>query len=412
MRFSACRDESGATMVLVALVTTALLGMLAFTADLGMAYANKRQLQTAADAASLGAAGVFASSQKYACAEVLTDKSAAANGEASTKVIQNTPGTGNASLTTYSATCTTKGIEVTATVGGTSANFFGKVLGRSSDYQVERSATAVVEPSTGGTAVRPLAICSGDLPSPISAGTPFSIRLPGEGTAPPGSCPIPPNAGNWWTLDCPDEGSDDGSVGNGNGNSALVEQIRDGCPKPVSIVPNQLDVNGNYVSPSALNTVLASACPSVSTSAPYQCLGGDPGQPDAGQVENSWKYLIDNRVQALIPVFCAPSQCDHSSVTGTGTNAVFPVHKFVGVTVCGYHFGKQPNKRYRATLSAPDVCSPASSQLDQLENNATDESVYLVVVFLNAQTSGSTLPAACAVGGTCDTGVRQVRLVR
>ena len=406
------RNDSGATAILVGLMATVLIGMMAFTVDFGMAYANKRQLQTAADAAALGAAGVFASSQKFACNEVLTDKYGAANTEATTKVTQNAPGTGTAALTTYSATCTDKGIEVAATVTGTSPNFFGKILGKTDDYQVGRTATAVVEASTGGSGVRPLAICSGDLPSPVLAGTPFYIKLPGEGMAIGGDCPVPPNPGNWWTLDCPDESSDDGSVGNGNGNSALVEQIKFGCPKPVTIVDKQTNDLGEYVSPSDLNNVLASACPSVSTSAPYQCLGGDPGQPDAGQVENSWKYLIDNRVQTLIPVFCAPSQCQSSSVTGTGTNAVFPVHKFVSVTICGYHFGQQNNKRHRATLSGTDLCSPASTQLTALDTDSTDD-VYLVVVFINAQTSGSTVPSKCKFDDVkCNTGVRQVRLVK
>lgn len=398
-------------MVLVALLTTAMLGMLAFTADFGLAFANKRQLQTAADAAALGAAGVFATSQKHSCSDVLSDKSVAANAEATAKVSQNAPAGGTAALTTYTASCAGNGIEVAATVTGTSPNFFGKVLGRTSDYQLERTATTVVEAATGaGSSVRPMAICSADLPSTVTSGTAFLLHLPGDGLSPPGTCPIPPNSGNWWTLDCPNEGNDDGAVNNGAGNSGLVDQIKYGCSEPVTIVPGQGTATGN-----TLNSILQTACPSVSTAEPYMCLGGDPGQPDAGKVEDSWKYLIDNRYESLIPVFCAPSPglCDHSSVTGTGTNAIFPVHKFVGVTVCGYHFGKQSSKQYAATLSgAGDLCSPAATELANIDSGKSDDDRYLVLVFLNVQVSGSTTPSTCKLGDPCDTGVRQVRMIK
>ena len=46
------RDDSGAVAVLVSLLLVSLMALSAFTADLGVAYVNKRQLQTAADAAA------------------------------------------------------------------------------------------------------------------------------------------------------------------------------------------------------------------------------------------------------------------------------------------------------------------------------------------------------------------------
>jgi Flp pilus assembly protein TadG len=405
------RDETGATAVLVTLMATALVGMLTFTADFGMAYANKRQLQTAADAAALGAAGVLANSQKHACTEVLTDAGAAADGEATSQITANTPSSGTASRTSYSATCTSKGIEVAVTVSGTSPTFFGGVLGQSGDYSVARSATAVVEAATSvGSRLRPLALCASDLPTPVISGTVFLLRLPGDGLAPTGSCPFPPNPGNWWTLDCPEEGADDGNVPNG-GTSALEGQIRNGCAKPVSIVPGQGSATG-----AALRTILTTSCASgVSATEPYKCLGGDPGQPDAGKIEQAWQDLINAREESIIPVFCAapPGLCDQSTVTGTGTGAIFPVHRFVGVTVCAYHFGKQPSKQYDGLpMQTNDPCVPAASAMADIDAQLDDDDRYLVMVFKNQQVSGSIVPSSCKVGDPCDTGVRQVRLIQ
>ena len=411
------QDDRGATAVLVGLLATFLLGISAFTVDFGIAFANTRQLQTAADAAALGASGVFASSQKFTCADVRTDKLSAAGVEVANKIVANKPAGVTATLAPggFTATCTSKGLEVTATVLGTSSQFFGGLLGQSGDYNLRRTATAVVEAATGvGSKLRPMAVCSSDLPATVTAGTVFLLRLPGDGLAPSGSCPLPPNAGNWWTLDCPEESSDDGGVANG-GTSGLEEQIRNGCKLPVSIVSGQEGATG-----AALRTILTSACSAgKSLSAPYQCLSGDPGQPDAGKIETAWRDLIDARTESLIPSFCAgspalPSPCDQTTVSGTGTNAVFPVHKFIAATVCAYHFGKQPSKQYDGLpiVGINDPCAPAAPQMASIDAQKNDDDRYLVLVFKNAQASGSTAPG-CPLGiSPCDTGVRQVRLTR
>ncbi|HEV3353135.1 MAG TPA: pilus assembly protein TadG-related protein [Acidimicrobiales bacterium] len=49
------RDERGLSIVLVALLVTAMLAIASIVLDLGQAYANRRQMQNAADAASLAA---------------------------------------------------------------------------------------------------------------------------------------------------------------------------------------------------------------------------------------------------------------------------------------------------------------------------------------------------------------------
>lgn len=411
------RDESGTVAIIVAVLAVTLIGLCAFVADYGLAFANKRQLQTSADAAALGAAAEFIKTGELDCDTMRTNGLTAANAEANSKVTANTATTGTATLTgaAVTATCTTYGLEVRADVSGTSANVFGSGVGETGDgdYGLDRTATAIVEAATSvGSRLRPLGVCSSELDPAIQPGDVFRIWAPGLGHTPPASCPQESDtgAGNWWTLDCPTESSDDG-----HGTSALEDQVRNGCAGPVSIVPGQGTATGN-----ALNNILASACPSPSTSAPYTCLGGDPGQPDAGHVEDAWEDLIDEESLAIIPVFCAatPGLCDHSSVTGTGTNAVFPVHKFIGVTICGYHFGKTSHDIYRdPSPISGGICAASNvdAELDIMESETgiTNKWIYLVAVYQHAQVSGSVTPSTCPIGDPkCDSGVRQARLIQ
>lgn len=395
------KDETGATAVLVVLMTTVLVGIVAFTADFGLAYANKRAMQTAADAAALGAAGVFAQEQHRECADIRAAGLSAATIEATNKVGDNDTGSSPATLASFSATCENGDLVVRTTVTGPSPNFFGGIFGKTGDYEVERLATAAVEAGTVGTRLRPLALCASDLPSAAGPGTPFRLYAPGNGLAPPGSCPLPPNPGNWWTLDCPLEGDVDG-----NGTAALAAQIRNGCDSPVSVVPGQGTLTGV-----ALNNHLANACPSASAAAPFECLSGDPGQPDAGQIEDAWEDVIDSGAHVPIPVFCTspPGKCATSSVTGTGQNAVFPVHRLVAVQVCGYHFGKQANRQYKNLTVAG--CSDAAAMLNAMAPNDNDDT-YLVMVARNLQVSNVTGDSDCDLGDeNCDGGLRQVRLL-
>lgn len=390
--------EDGAIAVVVALLAVILVGMSAFVADFGMAYANKRQLQTAADAAVFGAGSVFAAVPDRTCGAMLGAGAANAQAEATSKVAANKPPTAPATLQAYSATCTADGLQVTATVTGTSPNLFGGILGRSGDYDLQRSAATIVEAAQQGRGLRPLGVCSAEMPATLAVGDAWRIFAPGGGHVTPPGCPVPSNPGSWWTLDCPGEGVDDG-----NGTAALEDQIRNGCSLPVSIVAGQGTASG-----AALNTILANACPGASTAAPYQCLSGDPGQPDSGQLPSAWQQLIDLGTTFPIPIFCAPSTCATSSVVGTGTNAIFPVHRLVSVNVCGYHFGSQPSRRYAPTPTGS--CTTISSALQALlTDNSSD--VYLLVTYRSMQVSGNTGATTCRLGDPCDGGLRQVRMI-
>lgn len=406
------QDEQGATAILVGLMAVVLLGLSGFVADFGLAYANKRATQTAADAAALGAAGVFASQPFRTCADIKSNGNTAAQAEANAKVAANDTSSAPAALSggTVSASCIGGDLVVRASVTATSPNFFGKILGRTSDYDLERSATAAVEAATTGPRLRPMALCASDLPTGAVPGTPFQLFAPGDA---PGwtstSCPLPDNtgAGNWWTLDCPNENTTDG-----NGTSALADQIRNGCSTPIAIVPGQDTKTG-----AVLNAHLAAACPGPSTTEPFSCLSGDPGQPDPGNVPQAWKDLINSNTTVPIPVYCtsSPGLCDYSSITGTGNNAVFPVHKLLGVQVCGFHFGKQNKSKYpRSAEPLPAAtaasCAEADAMLDDIQPDNSDKT-YLVLIARNMQVSIVTADSGCALGDDrCDGGLRQVRL--
>lgn len=418
-------NETGATAVLVALMATVLLGLVAFTTDFGLAYANKRAMQSSADAAALGAAGVFAQQQYRECVDIRTHGLSAANAEAIEKVGQNDTGSSPASLTTFTATCEDGDLVVRTTATGPSPNLFGRILGRNGDYEVARSAAAAVEAGTTGVRLRPMALCASDLPADAQPGTAFNLYAPGDGDGNSGnswgtsSCPLPDNtgAGNWWTLDCPNESTSDG-----NGTAAIEEQIRNGCSTPISVVPGQGTATGQ-----ALNDILSGFCKgSVSTTDPFACLGGDPGQPDAGHIEKAWRELIDKGITVPIPVVCGPKRadgsgdglCAQSSITGTGTNAVFPVHKLVAVQVCGFHFGKQNKVKYKAPTTVTGCQEAAVVDVTKKIQPDNSDDIYLTLVARNLQISNVTGDSECDLGDdgeageeNCDGGLRQVRLV-
>jgi hypothetical protein len=199
-------------------------------------------------------------------------------------------------------------------------------------------------------------------------------------------------------VDCPGESADDGG-----GQSQLYDEVRFGCTLPMTVVSGQAGLSGT-----TLGDRLRSACPRASTSPPYSCLSGDPGQPDAGQVEDAWAALIDTGMTIGLPVFCAAATCG-PTVTGTGTSAVFPLQRIVAVSVCGYHFGKQLKKRYS---SGAGGCAPASGDAAALMADDTDRS-YLLLVSRAKLASGSTQLGSCTLGdASCDGGYRRVRLLQ
>lgn len=230
------RDESGAIAILVGILSIFLIGMVAFVADVGLAYANKRQMQTAVDAATTAAVGVYAT-QPGDCAALSTVGSApynAALAEANAKLTANSYSTAPASFVpgSYSVTCEPEGLVVRAEAATDSPSIFGKVFGLN-EYAVSRPAAAVLDVPEGVTmGVRPLAVCSKELnsytgPSPSKV---LMLSQPGQ-THASSNCPDANTSGNWWTFRCPGT----------SGASAMIDAVTNGCDAPLTVVPNQPD---------------------------------------------------------------------------------------------------------------------------------------------------------------------------
>lgn len=391
------RDEEGAVAVITAVMSFSLLLLGAFSVDLGMAYSSRMALQTAADAGALAAAATYAEAPGRTCGDLLAAvPQSTANTVAQGYLTANRSVTTEGAAGTLSATCTNGQLRVAFDVSGETPAYLGRLAGVE---QIGGHAHAAVgvEVAPGGDGLRPLAICGTDLPAGAGPGTVWRTYVPGDGLAPPASCPQPATAGTWWTLDCPGESADDGG-----GQNQLYDQVRNGCSLPMTVVSGQAGLTG-----SGLGDRLRAACPTASTTPPYSCLSGDPGQPDAGQVEEAWAALIDSGKTIGLPVFCAASTCG-PTVTGTGTNAVFPLQRIVAVSVCGYHFGKQLKKRYSSGTGA---CAPANTDASALMADESEKN-YLLLVSRTAFTSGSTQATGCTLGdASCDGGYRRVRLL-
>lgn len=390
-------DEDGAVAVMTALLSVSLLLLGAFSVDMGMAYTSRMALQTAADAGALAAAATYAEASGRTCADLL----AAVPPSTPNTVAQGYLAANRSTMTdgatgTLGASCAAGRLEVTFDVSGDTPAHLGRLAGVD---RIGGSARAMVgvEVAPGGDGLRPLAICGTDLPAGAGPGTVWRTYVPGDGLTPAATCPQPATAGNWWTLDCPGESTDDGG-----GQNQLHDQIRNGCSLPMTVVSGQAGLTGT-----TLGDRLRAACPTASTTPPYSCLSGDPGQPDAGQVEDAWAALIDSGKTIGLPVFCAASTCG-PTVSGSGTNAVFPLQRIVAVSVCGYHFGKQLKKRYSSGTGA---CAPANGEAAALMADDTETS-YLLLVSRTAFASGTTQEPGCALGDTtCDGGYRRVRLL-
>lgn len=397
------RDEPGAVAILVALLAVVLIGMLAFTADVGVAYANKRQMQNAADAAALGAAGVFAQQPGGDCASILASGEVAANDEAEALETANQPVSGTSDLIVPPATlptplpaaeCNADGLVTRATVGGTTPTFFGGLFGDDDGYDVVRSAAAVVEAATTvGAGLRPLAICSKDLttmgtyPSPV-----MKLSFPETGRT-SSACPDSDQPGNWWTLDCPED----------NGND-LETNIAEGCDDPVTVVPGQ-----PVASPATLGPFLVDYCEAAGAPA-SSCLRSNPGLVRSDGAIDAFAALVASGETFFLPVFCGTPACSPTQGISddNGGNVIYPVHKLIAVELCGYHFG--PKKGSDMTGLCASSNNPAGHTVSITGPDAAHAN-FLLAVVKQVQVSGGTAPSGCRLGDPCDTGLRQVRMV-
>lgn len=383
------RDDRGAVAVLVSLVLVSLMALSAFTADLGVAYVNKRQLQTAADAAALGAAVVFAegTSSGGGCSGMLSSRSGAAETEAVAKVADNDNDTAPA-VPNFEPSCDANALKVKVTASATSPSFFGRIFGRN-NYPVDRTATAVVGvASSVGAGLRPLALCSRDLLTLTSFPTPV-MKFEGPSGGPTKSlasdCPEASNAGNWWVLRCPGES---GNVG---------DNIANGCKNPVSLVPSQPAPG----SP-ALRSHLLSYCANPSLH-PESCLGAEPGNLRDSNSVSALEGLVTSEKTFYLPAFCGAPACDPGAVTDNGgSNAIYPVFRIIAVRLCGFHLGNNTFSRMTG------ACANNPGSFDVSVGGPHRN--YLLVSVQQVNVSGPVVSTGCKIGDPCDTGLRQVSM--
>ena len=379
MRVQLRRADDGAVAVIVAILITCLIGLAAFSTDFGLAYVGKRQLQNSSDAASLAAAKQFGV-KGGTCASLIGDDALVSAAEAIADDYResNRPTSGQAE---FLVECNADGnLLVTYTSDDTSPRILGALYG-SADYNIGRTATAIVEPSEGGTGLRPYAVCNRDLPPQNVDGTyqspPGVFKLDFTNSL----CQKPP--GNWWTIVCPEDTTPSIPV--------LAENTRNGCEGRIRIVPDQ------PADDPELSAHLLSYCASGFSES---CLRGDPGVFNSSQIRSAWKSLIGKTI--TLPVFY------DTTIRDPGTNANYPVYRLIGVRICGYHWGANAsNDSYApATIPSSGPCAGANAS----PGGATAR--YLLVNWVYVLTTGDTSPTTCGtgLGSDCDT-VRRIRLV-
>jgi hypothetical protein len=309
----------------VALLTVVLVAMAAFATDFGLAYSRQRQLQTAADGASLAAAKTFAdvAAPGRACSAVVSAGSVGAvavarsyhglNAPAGSQLATGAAPTGWSGDAGVAYRCNPAGnVEVRVTNTGTSPAFFGSVMGLD-DIGLGRTATAAMGPATAVTGLRPFAVCAtaanqllanNNATPGVAQLVSFDKVFSGStNTATPcGSAP-----GNWGTLDY------------------------DGGSNPVGDTTLWTDIGFNAQIDLGSDLVIT--------------FPGDPGFPSANSGNCSTSDGCVQNVNlggALNDILNRPSVLPvFDVVTGSGNNTEYRVVGFIGVKLCGWKIGNQ-----------------------------------------------------------------------
>jgi hypothetical protein len=408
------RGEDGVVAVLVAILAVVLLVISAFVVDLGIAFTSKRQLQTAADAGALAAAKRFAE-EPGTCPLLKASFSAEAEAVAESIATVNRP---EQVKEDFAVDCLTSGpykgaLQVTYRASGTTPTYFGAgVVG--DEISTDREASAVVY-VPGKAKLRPYALCDLDIPPVSELPTEVrEIKMPGQAWS--GSdCAAAETGGNWWFVNCP---------GVSTMNAAEVATaLKDGCENDAEVVEPQ-----DPSSPTALSSSLTANCNDQSDVGP-SCLDADTGESNlvVPVVAEAWEAILGETV--LFPVFCTTSSvCSPSTVTGTGTNRVYPIFKLAPAVVCGYHILDKGSGSINTGDCAGNTFSADYADLLGCDNKndacltgvdpttgapttqAPKETVRLFLKFVTD--SDGVRGTTCTLGTACDAGLRQVTMSR
>ncbi len=441
-------DEQGAVAIVVAIILVVLLGISAFAVDFGLAYSNKRQLQTSADSAALAAAASLAD-EAVSCRDnaagtdvadgdppIVTDtvvpiktfsdleSEAEAAGldymEANHGGAQYVP----ASMTIE---CHGGAVQVAWENGAATQAGLGSVFGAGQIEATRRAVAALDVPPGVGTGLRPFPFCSRYVPLGLGGNPTQVIRVEGPRTggrpdddatlpappspAPPVGCPKP--GGNWYHANCP-------GVTN-NGNPELKDAIEGGCDNAVVQAVDGTPPAGPPGT-AAFTSALMTACPvndPPDPTVPDDCLNSDPGNFNPS-LANSWELVMTRREAFSVPVFCGYPPCNPVAVdtSGAGGNIVnYPIYRIVSVEICGFHFGSAPpRQRYDGLCSdsnmPPGAADANGKPLPYRATEGDNQTNYFLVVFRSEIFAPVFGASTCSVGDvSCDGGLRRTVLV-
>ncbi|MBY5162908.1 Tad domain-containing protein [Salsipaludibacter albus] len=435
--------EDGAVAIVVAVSLIVLLGLAAFAVDFGLAYSNKRQVQTSADAAALAAAGTLAD-ESVSCVGVAEgDPPAALDPSRPLATLMTEAETAGTNLTdenhyfadyvpaSMEFTCEGGAINVSWTNESVSDVSLGSVLG-GDEIEVNRSAVAALDVPPGvASGLRPFPFCSKYLPQnfdPSFSSYPSKVyRVEGPNTkgndpkpedpaddvvkGDPG-CPKP--GGNWYHANCPETAN--------NGVPQLQEAIMEGCKGAVKEVDRTAYSAGPPVNGVEL---IAAGCPPndpPDLAVPDDCLKADPGNFNPSLAEK-WEEVMQAREPIPIPVFCGTPPCGTPGVVmdGGGNTVEYPVYRIMNVQICGYFFGKGDKKSGQITDGLCAESNMPSGATDPFgrtlpytvkDPKDTNQTNYFLVVYTSAQTAPVFGDSTCTIGDvSCDGGLRRTILV-
>lgn len=386
------RSERGAIAVLAFALTFVMMLTSAFAVDLGMAYTSKRQLQTAADSAVLAAAAVYAQ-YPGTCADLVANATyrALAQAAADSYRIENRSGSAG---TPIAPACNSQGeLEIGYAATGSTATVFANLVGIDS-IATGRSAKALVDvPTSIDYGIRPYALCSADIPTGATPPTVLEVKPPGQAHG-GSSCASAQSPGNWWFNVCDIQGG-----GTSQGSPAdMASAITNGCTNKVRIVTPQ-----DKTTPTSLSASLTATCTSGFAYS-STCLQGDTGNSSLSNntAYSAWDTVLGKTI--YLPVFCSDPICAPDTVNGNGSNVYYPVYSIAAVVVCGYHIYDKNNQ-----VSNTGDCAGNTWTKTVIESRDKKD-IYLYLKFVRILTSQDQTTSDCALGTSCDGGLRRVRL--
>lgn len=386
------RDE-GAITIIVALSMVGLIIVAGFVTDFGLAYYTKRQLQTGADSAVLGAGQYYATRSAADCAGLRTAFGSNAQGVANSLGTQNVANDQNQ---TYSDQCLAGGTVLEAYFSHTATNntLFGAMVAKQITTQRDAKSQTRVPPGVAG--LRPYMICVPNAQSLRAAGTNAIqvVYFPGTG------CGTTP--GNWFPVECP-------PPDNGSSDQDLADNTSAGCSKTIYGVDTNASPQTNPPSdatPAVIQAREVAQCAaesktsttgSAGTPGPPQvlqvggCLVGDQGNNmTSSPVSSAWTSLLDKVI--VLPLF------DQATVHNQGSNTWYPVTGFISVQVCGYRWQGKGNSVIQRLGTSPS-CAGATQPPSPTQPD------YLLLRYTSILFGGSSSPSTCRLGDpTCDFG--------